>query len=70
MLLLNESKDAIRRISGQTNNASELPREVRSGVGLARAEAISSIRSLPQFANLSRTKKMIARLEQELFKQF
>ena len=70
MVLLQESKESIRRISGTTNNAGDLPREVRSGVGLRRAQSISDIRKLPQFNNLRRTRKMIGSLRYELMKQF
>ena len=70
MALLAESKDSIRRISGVTNNASELPREVRSGVGLARAQRISDIKKIPQFENLRRTRKMIFNIALELIKQY
>jgi hypothetical protein len=70
MVLLSESKDAIRRISGVTNNASELPREVRSGVGLARAQRISDVKKIPQFKNLRRSRKMIFTIALELIKQY
>jgi hypothetical protein len=70
MTLQAESKDAIRRISGVTNNPAELPREVRSGIGLARAQNISDKKKLPQFNNLRRTRKMIGEIALHLIKQY
>jgi len=65
-----ESKMAIPRISGISDEAMGRRSEIRSGVGLQRKQMMTEIIAVPVFDNLRRTRKMVGRLEYELYKQF
>lgn len=67
MGLLQESKDAIKRISGMDQGYTQ---EVRSNAQLARKQAAEDIVIVPVFDNLRRTRKIIARHIYELIKQY
>ena len=70
MLLLQEDKDAIRRVSGQGNEAMGMPSEVRSGTGIARKQMMSNLIVTPVQNNLRRTRLMKARLSFAYMKQY
>ena len=68
--LLQEDKDALRRVSGQGNESMGMPSEVRSGVGIARKQMMGALIVMPIQNNLRRTRYMKARLSFELMKQY
>lgn len=68
--LLQEDKDAIRRVSGHGNESMGMPSEVRSGTGIARKQMMSNLISTPVQNNLRRTRYMKARLSFALMKQY
>ena len=68
--LLQEDKDAIRRVSGHGNESMGMPSEVRSGTGIARKQMMSNLIVTPMTNNLRRTRYMKARLSLELAKQY
>ncbi len=70
MALLGEDKDALRRVSGQGNEAMGMPSEVRSGTGIARKQMMSSLIVTPLSNNLKRTRQMRARLSLAYMKQY
>lgn len=70
MALLQEDKDAIRRVSGQGNESMGMPSEVRSGTGIARKQMMSGLIVTPLNNNLRRTRVMKARLQYALMKQY
>ena len=68
MNLLGESKDAMQRIANIPN---ETPSgEIRSGVGLARKEAMVQVPITPIFENLRRTRLLLGKHLYELMKQY
>jgi hypothetical protein len=60
--LLQEDKDAIRRVSGHGNESMGMPSEVRSGTGIARKQMMSNYIVLPTMNNLRRTRHLKAKL--------
>lgn len=68
--LLQEDKDAIRRVSGQGNESMGMPSEVRSGTGIARKQMMGSLIITPVQNNLRRTRFMKARLSFAYMKQY
>ena len=70
LALLQEDKDAMRRVSGQGNESMGMPSEVRSGVGIARKQMMGSLIVMPVQNNLRRTRQMKARLSFEYMKQY
>lgn len=70
LTLLQEDKDAIRRVSGQGNEAMGMPSEVRSGTGIARKQMMSNLIVTPIHNNLRRTRYMRARLSFAYMKQY
>lgn len=68
--LLQEDKDAIRRVSGQGNEAMGMPSEVRSGTGIARKQMMSNLIVTPMHNSLRRTRTLRARLSFALMKQY
>lgn len=70
LALLQEDKDAIRRISGQGDEAMGMPSEVRSGTGIARKQMMSGLIVTPLMNNLRRTRLMRARLCYDFMKQY
>jgi hypothetical protein len=62
MALLQEDKDAIRRVSGHGNESMGMPSEVRSGTGIARKQMMSNLIVLPVQNNLRLTRHLRARL--------
>lgn len=68
--LLNESKQAIPRISGISNEAMARTSEVRSGVGLQRKQAMTDLITMPIWDNLRRTRLMTGQLIYENIKQY
>lgn len=70
MLFQQESKASIPRISGISDEAMGRRSEIRSGIGLQRKQLMTEIIAVPVFDNLRRTRKMVGRLEYELYKQF
>jgi hypothetical protein len=70
MALLQEDKDAIRRVSGRGNEAMGMPSEVRSGTGIARKQMMSFQISMPIQNNLRRSRLMKAKLSYALMKQY
>lgn len=68
--LLQEDKDAIRRVSGQGNEAMGMPSEVRSGTGIARKQMMSNLIVTPLHNNLRRTRFIRARLTFDYMKQY
>lgn len=62
MALLQEDKDAIRRVSGQGNEAMGMPSEVRSGSGIARKQMMSAMITMPMTNHLRRTRYLKTRL--------
>lgn len=70
MALLQEDKDAIRRVSGHGNESMGMPSEVRSGTGIARKQMMSNLIVLPMNNNLRRTRYLKARLQHEYQKQY
>ncbi len=67
--LLQEDKDAIRRVSGQGNEAMGMPSEVRSGAGIARKQMMSNLIVTPVHNSLRRTRYLKARLSHAYMKQ-
>lgn len=65
-----ESKTAMARISGVSDEAMARHSEVRSGIGIQRKQAMTDIIIAPIFDNLRRTRKMIGELILELVKQY
>lgn len=70
LTLLQEDKDAIRRVSGQGNESMGMPSEVRSGLGIAKKQAMGNLIVLPMQNNLRRTRYMKAKLSYEYTKQW
>lgn len=70
LLLLQEDKDAIRRVSGHGNESMGMPSEVRSGVGIARKQMMSALITTPLQNNLRRTRQLRALLIFEYMKQY
>ncbi len=70
LTLLQEDKDAIRRVSGQGNESMGMPSEVRSGSGIARKQMMSNLIVLPTQNNLRQTRYMKAKLSLSYAKQF
>lgn len=70
MQLLAEDKDAIRRVSGQGNEAMGMPSEVRSGTGIARKQMMSNLIVTPVHNNLRRTRTMKVQLDFAYMKQY
>lgn len=70
MALLQEDKDALRRVSGQGNESMGMPSEVRSGSGIARKQMMSHLIVTPVQNNLRRTRTMKARLSFAYMKQY
>lgn len=70
LALLQEDKDAMRRVSGQGNESMGMPSEVRSGVGIARKQMMGSLIVMPVQNNLRRTRLMKARLSFDYMKQY
>ncbi|HDY66533.1 MAG TPA: hypothetical protein ENH85_01950 [Candidatus Scalindua sp.] len=68
--LLNESKQAISRISGISDESMARHSEIRSGVGLQRKQAMTDIITMPIWDNLRRTRMMIGDLIYALIKQY
>lgn len=68
--LLQEDKDAMRRVSGQGNEAMGMPSEVRSGTGIARKQMMSNLIVTPIHNNLRRTRLLRAKLSFEYQKQY
>lgn len=65
-----ESKAAVTRISGVSNESLARGSEIRSGIGLQRKQMEQSILLLPIFDNLRRTRLMIGDLIFGLIKQY
>lgn len=70
LALLQEDKDAIRRVSGQGNESMGMPSEVRSGLGIAKKQAMGNLIVLPMQNNLRRSRYMKAKLSYEYAKQW
>jgi hypothetical protein len=70
MGLLQEDKDAMRRVSGQGNESMGMPSEVRSGTGIARKQMMSNLIVTPVQNNLRRTRMLGARLSFAHLKQY
>jgi hypothetical protein len=70
LALLQEDKDAIRRVSGQGNESMGMPSEVRSGTGIARKQMMGNLIITPVQNNLRRTRFMKARLSFAYMKQY
>lgn len=70
MQLLQEDKDAIRRVSGQGNESMGMPSEVRSGTGIARKQMMSNLIVMPVQNNLRRTRLLLAKLSFAYMKQY
>jgi hypothetical protein len=70
LALLQEDKDAIRRVSGQGNEAMGMPSEVRSGTGIARKQMMSNLIVTPVHNNLRRTRTIKAKLDFAYMKQY
>lgn len=68
--LHSESKQAITRISGVSNESLARGSEIRSGIGLQRKQQEQSILLLPIFDNLRRTRLMVGDLIFGLIKQY
>ncbi len=62
MALLQEDKDAIRRVSGHGNESMGMASEVRSGTGIARKQMMSNLIVTPTMNNLRRTRQLKAAL--------
>lgn len=69
MMLLQEDKDAIVRVSGQTPAPMDTG-EIRSGSGIARKQIHGGLGLTPLHNHLRRTRYMKARLQFELMKQY
>lgn len=70
MALLQEDKDAIRRVSGHGNESMGMPSEVRSGTGIARKQMMSSLIVSPFQNHLRHTRQLKARICHEYQKQY
>ncbi len=70
MAFQQESKASIPRIAGVSDESMARKSEIRSGIGLQRKQLMTEIIVAPIFDNLRRTRKMVGRLEYELYKQF
>lgn len=70
MGLLQEDKDAIRRVSGQGNESMGMPSEVRSGLGIQRKQMMGALIVTPVENNLRRTRYLKARLSHAYMKQY
>lgn len=68
--LLQEDKDAMRRVSGQGNEAMGMPSEVRSGIGIARKQMMSNLIITPLHNNVRRFRLLRAKLTFEYMKQY
>ncbi len=68
--LLQEDKDAIRRVSGQGNESMGMPSEVRSGTGIARKQAMGNLIVTPVQNNLRYSRHLKARLGFALMRQY
>lgn len=65
-----ESKQAMARISGVSDESMARHSEIRSGIGLQRKQMMTDIIITPIFENLRRTRLMVGRLKHELIKQY
>jgi hypothetical protein len=65
-----ESKMAMPRVAGISDEAMGKRSEIRSGIGLQRKQLMTDIIVTPIFDNLRRTRKMKGTLEYELIKQY
>lgn len=70
LTLLQEAKDAVRRCSGQGNEAMGMPSEVRSGTGIARKQMMGNLVALPVQNNLKHTRMLRAHLSYAHLKQY
>ena len=70
LTLLQEDKDAIRRVSGHGNESMGMPSEVRSGSGIARKQMMSNLIVTPMQNNLRRSRYMLAKLSLSYMKQY
>lgn len=68
--LLQEDKDAMRRVSGHGNESMGMPSEVRSGTGIARKQMMSNLIVTPTLNNLRRTRHLKAKLCFEYQQQY
>lgn len=69
LMLLQEAKDSIRRVSGHDDELMNMP-EMRSGAGVSRKQMIAGLTITPMHNNLRRTRLMRAQLSYELMKQY
>lgn len=65
-----ESKAAIPRIAGVSDEALGRKSELRSGIALQRKQLMTEILVNPIFDNLRRTRKIVGKLQYELIKQY
>lgn len=65
-----ESKQAMARISGVSDESMARNSEVRSGIGIQRKQMMTDLIILPVFENLRRSRKMEGNLIHELIKQY
>jgi hypothetical protein len=70
MQMMQESKQSMQRISGISSESMGMPSEVRSGVGIARKQAMTDLVVAPVMDNVRRTRRLKLRLVFELIKQF
>lgn len=70
MALLQEDKDAMRRVSGHGNESMGMASEVRSGSGIARKQMMSNLIVMPMQNNLRLTRYMKAKLSLSYAKQY
>lgn len=70
MALLQEDKDAMRRVSGQGAESMGMPSEVRSGSGIARKQMMGNLIVTPIHNHLRYSRHMRARLSFALMKQY
>jgi hypothetical protein len=66
----NQAKDDFRRIVGINPDAFGERSEVRSGVGIARKQAMTDIIVAPVFDNLRRTRQILAKVTLELIQNY
>lgn len=70
LALLQEDKDAVRRVSGQGNESMGMPSEVRSGTGIQRKQMMGALIITPVENNLRRTRYLKAKLTHAYMKQY
>ena len=70
MALQAESKQAMMRISGVSDESMARHSEIRSGIGLQRKQAMTDIIITPIFENLRRTRMILGKILYELIKQY